>query len=109
MILDRVINRSTRSFLVLSSLMSMLGCGVKNNASFERTVQRFVGFPISYMSESTDLHDIVRMPNGLVEYHYETPIGCRWAYIVDGDGIIKSWRYIGPPGPCRQRVSWGSF
>lgn len=89
--------------------MFVCGCGFKNVGNFEDGVQRHVGFDIASMKGSPNFREAVRLGDGMMEYRYEKPSGCKWAYLVDQGGIIVSWRYLSPADPCALRPSWGAY
>ena len=100
--------KQAESLVAAVLIACMTSCaGPATNRLFEYTADTYVGRPVSDVIRASQLDETVRISKDYTEYRFQgPPEGCRWAYVVNNDGVIVSWHYISPSVPCRMAPSW---
>jgi hypothetical protein len=89
------------------AVVALAGCADMGPKLFQRTMDRNVGYPVK--DWETYPHDVNALEDGRKEYVFKEKSGCRWAFIVNKDGIVESWKYLSDPALCRRRYGLGPF
>jgi len=63
-----------------------------------------IGYPIKDKEKFP--HKEVPLENGKKEYQFSNEKGGRWAFVVNKDGIIESWKYLSDPSLCTVGYNW---
>lgn len=98
----------TRLFLCGAIILAIVLSGCSGSREiFEYSVNAHVGHPIKDFEKF--VHKKVTLENGKTEYIFLNESGCSYAYLVNSDGVVESWRYVSDPALCKRGVNWGLF
>ena len=87
----------------------LIGCDLKDHSEDLWKQTRDLGIGNSIEPWTRYPHSIIQLEGGFTEYVFGEQGGCQWAYIVDPEKTIVSWKYLSDPPLCRQQTKLGPF
>lgn len=94
----------TKAVAVLVVLLAVTAC--RPNQDNFRTIMEFaVGRSIEAYTSLP--HEVRDRQDGMREYIFSDQAGCSWAFVVNAEQTIVSWRYVSDRPPCVRSLNWG--
>lgn len=97
--------------IIIVLAIASTGCHSRNENGgqvlFEDGLNLQIGHPIKDMEKFP--HEKKPLEDGATEYVFSEENGCSYAFIVNSEGIIESWRYVSDPSLCKRSFSFGPF
>lgn len=97
------LNKSLRLCGILMTMVLAGGCVNLGQEIFREGRDLQVGRSIATWEKLP--HSKRQLADGKSEYEFTEKSGCTWAFTVNAQGTIESWRYISDPSLCTQRAA----